>query len=55
LVDDELQIDGETLWQDKAKSKQELNMKIDNIDKAITDIFYLRRAQEFQYVHYQYY
>ena len=55
LVDDELQIDGETLRQDKVKRKQELNMKIDNIDKAIIDNFYLRRTQEFQYVHYQYY
>ncbi len=55
LVDDELQIDGETLRQDKVNRKQELNMKIDNIDKAIIDNFYLRRAQEFQYVHYQYY
>lgn len=55
LIDDELQIDEETLEQDKAKRKQELNMTVDNIDKAITDNFYLRRAQEFQCEHYQYY
>jgi hypothetical protein len=55
LIDDELRVDGETLEREKKKRKQELNTTVDNIDKAITDNFYLRRAQEFQYEHYQYY
>lgn len=55
LIDDELQIDGETLEQAKTQSKQALNATVDNIEKAITDNFYLRQAQRFQYEHYQYY
>jgi hypothetical protein len=35
--------------------KKEMNSWVNDIDKAITDNFYLRRAQEFQYSHYQYY
>jgi hypothetical protein len=55
LINDEIQADGETLEQDKAKRKQNLNAIIDAIDKELIDNFYLRRAQEFQYEHYQYY
>lgn len=55
LVNDEIQIDNETLAQEKTMRKKELNDIVGNIDKAITDNFYLRRAQEFQYEHYQYY
>ncbi|OQP56851.1 hypothetical protein A3860_09715 [Niastella vici] len=34
---------------------RDLNAIVDNISKAITDNFYLQRAQEFHYDHYQYY
>lgn len=40
---------------DDSDLKKELNSLVNDIDKAITDNFYLRRAQEFQYSHYQYY
>jgi hypothetical protein len=55
LIDDESTIDYESLGQEKIKRNKELNAIVDKIDKAITDNFYLRRAQEFQYGHYQYY
>lgn len=55
LIDDESKIDNETLGQEKIKRNKELNSVVDKIDRAITDNFYLRRAQEFQYEHYQYY
>ena len=34
---------------------KELNKLVDELDILITDNFYLRRAQEFHYVHYEYY
>lgn len=33
----------------------ELNEIVDEIEKNITDLFYLRRAQEFHHLHYEYY
>jgi hypothetical protein len=55
LVNDEIQNDNQSLAQEKAGDEKELNALIDNIAKALTDNFYLRRAQEFQYEHYEYY
>jgi len=55
LVADEISMDPERTEQEKIQSSKELNALVDNIDKDITDIFYLRRAQEFQYRHYEYY
>jgi hypothetical protein len=55
LVDDEIQNDNEMAEQEKTGRKKELNVIVDRIDKMITDNFDLRRAQEFQYEHYQYY
>ena len=55
LIEDESKIDFNTLGQEKLKRTQELNKIVDDIDKAITDNYYLRRAQEFHYEHYEYY
>jgi hypothetical protein len=55
LIKDESEIDFNTLGQEKLKRNQELNKIVDDIDKAITDNYYLRRAQEFHYEHYEYY
>ena len=38
-----------------AGHNKEQNKKVNNISHAITDIFYLQRAQEFQYSNYEYY
>ena len=37
---------------EKAKRMKELNKIVDNLDKLITDIFYLRKAQAFHYKYY---
>jgi hypothetical protein len=55
LIVDESKIDFETLGKDKIARNAELNRIVDTINKLITDNFYLRRAQEFQSVHYEYY
>lgn len=55
LIEDESKIDFNTFGQEKINQTQKLNKIIDKIDRLITDIFYLRRAQEFQYEHYEYY
>jgi hypothetical protein len=56
LIDDESKIDYETLGKsEKVERCKELNKLIDNIDKLITDNFFLRRAEEFHYGHYEYY
>jgi hypothetical protein len=55
LIEDESKIGQETSVTEKIKSKKELNKIVDNIDREISDIFYLRRAQEFQYEYYEYY
>jgi len=55
LIEDENSIDPETTGTDKILRKKELNEIVDKIDKAITDNFYLRRAQAFQYKYYEYY
>jgi hypothetical protein len=55
LIEDESKIDFNTLGNDKIERNNELNKIVDELDKLITDAFYLRRAQEFQYRHYEYY
>ncbi|MDR2854222.1 MAG: hypothetical protein LBV31_02825 [Prevotellaceae bacterium] len=55
LIEDESEIDFETFGKEKIERNKELNSIVDKLDKLITDNFYLRRAQEFQYRHYEYY
>jgi hypothetical protein len=55
LIEDEIKIDSNTLGKEKIKRSKELNAIVDNLDKLITDNFYLKRAQEFHYEHYDYY
>jgi hypothetical protein len=55
LVEDEDSIDTGTAEQHKVKHNKYLHKLVDDIGKAITDNFYLRRAQEFHYGHYEYY
>lgn len=55
LVSDESKIDFNTTGQEKIERTKELHKIIDDIDKAITDNYYLRRAQDFHYGHYEYY
>jgi len=53
LIEDEIKNDpeGHVYARDLAK---ELSTIADNLDKLITDKFYLQCALEFQYVHYRY-
>ncbi len=55
IIEDESKIDFNTLGPDKIERTQKLNKIVDVIDKLITDNFYLKRAQEFHYGHYEYY
>jgi len=56
LINDESKIDYETLGKEKKVERtKELNKIVDDLEKLINDNFYLRRAQEFHYGHYEYY
>ena len=55
LIKDESTIDFETLGKEKVERTKKLNDIVDKLDRLITDIFYLRRAQAFQYENYEYY
>jgi hypothetical protein len=55
LIDDESSIDGNTLEREKMERTKKLNKMVDDIDRAITSNYFLRRAQEFHYSHYEYY
>ena len=55
LILDESKIDYETRGKEKIERTRTLNKIVDKLDSAITDIFYLRQAQTFQYDNYQYY
>ena len=55
LIEDELKIDDEILENEKEERKQDFNNTIDEISILLTDLFYLRRTQEFHYSHYNYF
>ena len=55
LIADESSIDFETLGNAKVERTKQLNKIVDKLDKLIRNIFYLRRAQAFQYNNYEYY
>lgn len=55
LIEDESKINFNTFGKEKEERNINLNRIVNEIDMLITDIFYLRRAQEFQYGHYEYY
>lgn len=55
LIKDENEIDFNTMGKDARERMKELHKIVDELDDLITDNFYLRRAQEFHYGHYEYY
>ncbi|MEO6231859.1 MAG: hypothetical protein ABJB11_11540 [Ferruginibacter sp.] len=56
IIKDESSIDFETLGKkEKAERNTQLNKIVDNVNKLITNNFYLKRAQAFQYDKYEYY
>ena len=55
LIDDEISIDFDIMGNEKTKRRKELNQVVDNIDRMISDYFYLTQAQGFQFEHYQYF
>ncbi len=56
LIEDRMGIDTDLIdINEKNIGLKELNKIVNNLDKLITNIFYLRRAQEFQYRFYEYY
>ncbi len=54
LVKDENEIDFNTLGEDKTRRINEQMDIVSRLDSLITDIYYLRLAQEFQHTHYGY-
>jgi hypothetical protein len=55
IIEDESNIDNNLLRQEKIERNKQLNKIVDDLEKLITDNFYLSRAQEFQYEYYEYY
>jgi hypothetical protein len=55
LISDESSIDSNILGPEKIDRTKKLNKIVDDIDKAITNNYFLRRTQEFHYGHYEYY
>ncbi|MFT5618626.1 MAG: hypothetical protein ACI85I_001861 [Arenicella sp.] len=55
LISDEINIDSNTFGKNKIERNNVINVFVNQIDSLITDNFYLQRAQEFQYSHYEYY
>ncbi len=55
LIADESKIDFETFGEEKTERTKKLNTIVDELSNLITSNFYLRRAQEFHYSHYEYY
>ena len=53
LIDDKMEVD-DVFFSKEAKKerRKDFNEYVDELDKLITDIFYLKRAQEFHYRHY---
>ncbi len=55
LIQNETDIDVHVLGEEKLQRLEELNKIADEIEINITDIFYLRKAQEFQYKYYAFF
>jgi hypothetical protein len=55
LIQDETDTDQFLIEEEKVQKIKELNKIVDEIEKSITNIFYLRKAQEFHYKYYGYY
>jgi hypothetical protein len=55
LIEDESRIDNNSLGQEKFERTKKLRKIVNELDKLITDNFYLRRAQNFHYEYYEYY
>lgn len=55
IINDESSIDFSTLGEYKIERNSKLNKIVDELDKLITDNFYLKRAQNFHYDNYEYY
>ena len=55
IINDESSIDFNTLGEYKIERNNKLNKIVDDLDKLITDNFYLKRAQAFHYGNYQYF
>lgn len=52
IIEDEVSVDNEIAVQDKQMEKNELFKTVSEIDGLITDYFYLKMTQNFQYSHY---
>ena len=55
LIEDEVMIDRSISDIQKQARKENLNLIVDRLEKLIDSKFYLGRAQEFHYGHYEYY
>jgi hypothetical protein len=55
LINDESSIDFDILAEEKMERAKKLNKIVGDIDRAITNNYFLRRTQEFHYSHYEYY
>ncbi|GAB2814522.1 hypothetical protein [Ferruginibacter profundus] len=55
IIDDESSLNYDSKGKDFAEETRELNHIVDNLDQLITDIFYLKKAQAFQFDKYEYY
>lgn len=55
LITDENSLDFETSKEEKPDRTKEINKIVDSLNSLISNNFYLRKAQAFQYNHYQYY
>jgi hypothetical protein len=52
IIADEIKIDERSIPYHKLRRSEEFNGIVDELDKLLTDRFYLRQAQEFHYQHY---
>ena len=55
LIEDESKIDFNVSGQEKSDRIKAQHAMVDQLDMLLTDNFYLKRAQEFQYRYYQFY
>jgi hypothetical protein len=54
IINDEITVDADTPESEKPKLKNELLKTVNEIDSLITNYFYLKITQRFQYMYYQY-